>query len=225
MSGMHFKKCPEDASFIRYISGELSASEAGGFLGHASRCPRCRLRLSALATLQAELEAREKDLPDFALSSRDAVEFRKMAREQERTYTSGDGNSFSKVIRLGGIAAAGILLVFIGTRLFIKTSPAGSIIRGRDQAELRLHLPQGELREAPGWFSWSEIKGTDFYHLEIVATDLSLVFRTSLEGTRLRLPDDVRQRLKRQKPYLWTVSAHDDENQELTSASAYFEIR
>ena len=224
MKRMFFRKCPEAESIVQYFSGGLGRNEEAAFLGHVSKCPKCRLRLSALASLQAELEAKEKTLPDIVLSAREAGEFRKMAKEQERTYATGDGHFFSRIIRLGGIAAAGALLIFIGTRLFVKTSPAGSAIRGQRQVEIRLHQPKGKLKEAPKIFSWSKVQGADVYHLEIIDNQLNLVFSEGIAKTRINLPEDIRQTLKRQRPYLWTVSALDDNSSELGSTSGYFEI-
>lgn len=147
-----------------------------------------------------------------------------MAKEQERTYTTGDGNLISKIIRLGGVAAVGILLIFVGTRLFLKTPPAGSVIRGQRQVEIRLYQPKGKLKEAPKIFSWSKVQGADVYHLEVIDNNLALIFSEGIAETRIHLPEEIRQMLERQRPYLWTVKAFDDNSHELGSTSGYFEI-
>ncbi len=218
------KECPTGESFVLYISGELGEYEESRFLEHAALCPHCRLRLNALTSIQRELKTREKDIPEVALSSRDGKELRELARSQMRAWP-GKSQIFSpRIIRTGGILAAGILLAVLGYRLSVKISNPQPIMRGGEQIEIRLQQPEGKIKEAPKVFSWSKVTDSDVYHLEIVDDDLNLVFSASLTGTRLHLPDDIRQKLKHQKPYLWTVSASDDDSQELASASSYFEI-
>jgi len=218
------KECPRGESIVRYFSGELGEYEESRFLEHASRCPHCGLRLNALTSIQAELKTREKDIPEVALSSREEEEFRKLARRQVRAWPLKDGVSFHRIMRAGGGLAAGILLVILGYRLSMRISTPEPLMRGQGQMEIRLHQPEGKVREAPKVFSWSKVKDSEAYHLEIADDDLNLVFSTSLAGTRLHLPENIRQKLERQKFYLWTVSASDDDNRELGSASSYFEI-
>ena len=102
--------------------GELGGHEESRFLEHANRCPHCRLRLNALSSIQAELKMREKDIPEIALSSRDGKELRKLARRQVRAWPWKGGVSFPRIIRAGGILAAGVLLVILGYRLSVKMS-------------------------------------------------------------------------------------------------------
>jgi len=218
------KECPGGESFVLYFSGELGEDEESRFLEHATLCPRCGLRLNALTSIQAELKTREKDIPEVALSSRDEKEFRKLASREVRALPGKHGVLSPRIIRAGGILAAGIFLVILGYRLSMRISTPEPIMRGRGQMEIRLHQPEGKVQEAPKVFSWSKVKDSEAYHLEIADDDLNLVFSASLAGTRLHLPEDIRQKLERQKPYLWTVSAIADDARELGSASSYFEI-
>jgi hypothetical protein len=218
------KECPIEESFVLYISGELGEPEETRFLDHTARCPACRLRLNTLSSIRTELIAREKDIPEVALSPRDGKELRELARSQMRARPRKSGIFSPRIIRAGGILAAGILLAVLGYRLSVKISNPRPILRGEKQIEIRLRQPEGKIKEAPKVFSWSKVADSDVYRLEIVDDDLNLVFNASLAGTRLHLPEEVRQKLQRQKPYLWTVSASDDDARELASASGYFEI-
>ncbi len=224
MNRPFFKRCPGDGIFIDYFSGELSEYKEDRFLEHAARCPSCRLRLNVLSSIQAELKAREMDIPEVTLSSQGERVFRKMAKERARACLQKGPASFSGIIRAGWIIASGLVLIVVGYRLFVKISPPEQIIRGREQVEVRLHQPEGKVREAPKVFSWSKVEGSDVYHLDLIDSHLNLVFSTSLDGTRFRLPEDIRQNLEHQKSYLWTVIAFDDEDQELGSGTVYFEI-
>jgi hypothetical protein len=218
------KECPAEEWFVLYISGELGEYGESRLLEHATLCPRCRLRLNALSSIQAELKTREKDIPEVALSSRDGKELRKLARKQIRVRPWKGGMSFPRITRAGGILAIGILLVILGYRLAMKIPTPEPITRGQGQMEIRLQQPEGKIREAPKVFSWSKVPDSDIYRLEIVDEDLNLVFSASLAGTRFHLPEDIKQKLERQKSYLWSVSAIDDDGRELGSASSYFEI-
>jgi hypothetical protein len=224
MSRPFFKGCPGDGTFVRYFSGELGEYEEERFLGHAARCSICRLRLNALSSIQPELRTREKDIPEVPLSSEDEKQFRKMAREQMRLCLPKGRTGFSGTIRAGGLVAAGLVPVVLGYWLFMKIASPEAIVRGRGQVEVRLHQPEGRIKEAPKVFSWSQFTGSDVYSLDLVDSDLKLVFSTNLKGTRLHLQEDIRQKLERRKPYLWTVIAYGDEGQELGSGSVYFEI-
>jgi hypothetical protein len=224
MKRLASRECPSGESFVRYISGELGEYEEGRLLEHAARCPNCQLRLNALTSLQNELKARKKDLSEAALSSQDQIAFRRMARAQARAGRRKGPTVIPRMIRAGGILAAGLILVIAGYRLFVKISAPEPVMRGSGREEIRLHQPEGRISDAPKIFSWSKVKDSDSYRLDIIDDDLNLVFSTGLAGTRLHLPEDVRQRLEHQKSYLWTVSAYDEDDQELASASGYFEI-
>jgi len=220
------RKCPPGESFVRSVSGDLEEREKGRLAEHAERCPKCQLRLKTLASVQAQLEARKNDLPEVALSPEDESEFRKMAREQARGGLGKDRLISSRLVRTAGVLAAGLILIIAGHRIFVKESSPGAVMRGSSRVEIRLHQPEGKIEEAPKVFSWSKVEDSSGYRLDIIDAGLHSVFSTTIRGggTRLLLPEDVRQRLERQEPYLWTVSAYGDDEQEFTSASAYFEI-
>ncbi len=218
------KGCPADESFVHHFTGGLGRKERTELLEHVARCPKCRLRLNALASLQAQLEARKGDLPEEGLSVGDAAKFREIAREQARTSASARVPYLPKAVRWTGLATAGILLVILGYGLLLKRPSPQPVIRGRMQVQLQLYRPEGKLKAAPRLFAWSKVGDADAYNLEIIDSRLGLVFSTGLTSTRFRLPEDIRKMLERERPYLWTVSVLDDDAQEIEAASGYFEI-
>jgi len=147
-----------------------------------------------------------------------------MSREQVRTYSRGRRAAVPRPVRVAAALAAALVLVVLGTVFLVKTPVSQQAVRGARLAELQLHRPGGKLKEAPRVFSWSEVKDSDSYYFAIIDAALDTIYETGLVGTELRLPEEVRQRLQRQKPYLWTIVAQDDEGRELASASRYFEI-
>jgi hypothetical protein len=218
------RECPADESIVQYMSAELGEDDRGALTEHVSQCPYCQLRLNALSSLQGELEAKKEDIPDTELSPRDELEFRRFARAQARAGSGVKRVAMPRLIRAAGVLAAGLVLVIAGSRLFVHLSAPEQVMRGPERVEIRLHKPEGKIKEAPTIFSWSKVKESDGYRVNIVDDDLNLIFSTTSAATHLHLPDAVREKLVHQKPYLWTVSAFDDDDHELTSASGYFEI-
>jgi hypothetical protein len=218
------KECPSGESIVLYFSAEIGEDDRGALTEHVSQCPYCQLRLNALSSLRRELEAKKEDLPDTALSPRDEAEFRRFARAEARAGSRAERAAMPRLIRAAGILAAGLVLVIAGFQLFVHHSAPEPVMRGPERVEIRLHKPEGRIKEAPTIFSWSKIKECDGYRLHIVDGELNLIFSTSSAATHLHLPEAVRQKLVHQKPYLWTVSAFGDDDQEVASASGYFEI-
>lgn len=223
MKSTILRECPSDESIVHYFLTELREDARGALTEHLSRCPYCQLRLNALSSLRDEIEAKKEDIPDIALSPRDELEFRSFARAQTRAGSRAKRSAMPRLIRAAGVLAAG-LLVIAGFRMIVHLSAPEPVMRGPERVQIKLHKPEGKIKEAPAIFSWSKIKESDGYHVNIVDEDLNLIFRTTSAATHLHLPEAVRQELVHQKPYLWTVSAFDDDDHELTSASAYFEI-
>lgn len=219
-----FQACPKKEVFVRAFMGELHGDEEKEFLRHLTLCGRCRRTFEALTELQADLEVKETAIPEVVLSRDDERELQSMAREQVRAYSRRVGAAIPRPIRIAVTLAAALVLVVLGCMFLIKTPVSQQAVRGAKLAELRLHRPGGKLKEAPRVFSWSEVKGCDSYHLVIIDAALDTVYEIGLGGTELQLPEEVRQRLQRQKPYLWTIVAQDDDGRELASASRYFEI-
>lgn len=225
MDAFRFQACPKKEVFVRAFMGELHGEEEREFLRHLTLCGRCRRAIEALAELQADLEVRETAIPEISLSRDDERELRSMATEQVRAYSRRLGAVVFKPARVAVALAAALVLVMLGTMFLLKIPVSQQAVRGARLAQLRLHRPEGKLKEAPRIFSWSEVKGADSYHLVIIDAALDTIYETGLGGTKLQLPEEVRQRFQRQKPYLWTISAQDDEGRELASASRYFEIK
>jgi len=224
MDTSEFHSCPKKEVFVRAFMGELQGGEENEFLRHLTLCGRCLCAFEALTELQAGLEAKKTAIPEIALSQDDEKELQSMAREQVRACSRRAGAIFPGPVRIAATLAAALVLVVLGYVFLVKTPASEQAVRGAGLSGLRLHRPEGKLKEAPEVFSWSEVKDSETYSLVIIDDALNTVFEKGLTGTKLRLPEEVRQKLQRQKPYLWTIVAQDDEGRELASASNYFVI-
>jgi hypothetical protein len=225
MDTFQSQPCPKKEVFVRAFMGELNGDEEKEFLCHLTHCGRCRRAFEALTELQADLEFRETAIPEVALSHDDVKGLLSMSREQVRTYSRRRRAAVPRPVRVAAALAAALVLVVLGTMFLVKIPVSRQAVRGAARpAELKLHSPGGKLKEAPRVFSWSEVKDSDSYHFAIIDAALDTIYETGLVGTELQLPEEVRLRLQRQEPYLWTIVAQDDEGRELASASRYFEI-
>jgi hypothetical protein len=224
MEESKFQACPKKEVFVHAFMGELHGGEEKEFLRHLTLCGRCRRAFEALTELEADLEAKETAIPEIPLSREDGRELHSMAREQVRAYSRRVGAAVPRPARIAATLAAALVLVVLGYVFLAKMPVSQQALRGARLTELRLLRPEGKLKEAPKIFSWSEVKGSDSYHLVIIDAALDTVYEIEFGGTELQLPEEVRQRLVKQKPYLWTIVAQDDDGRELASASCYFEI-
>ena len=224
MNASQFQPCPKKGVFVCAFMGELQGEEEKEFLRHVTLCRRCSRTFEALTELQADLEVRETAIPEASLSRDEERELRSLANEQVLAYSRRLGAAVSRPVRVAVALAAALVLVVLGTMFLVKIPVSQQAVRGARLTELKLHSPGGKLKEAPRVFSWSEVKDSDSYHLVIIDAALNTIYETGVGGTKLQLPEEVRQRLQRQEPYLWTIVAQDDEGRELASASRYFEI-
>ena len=60
--------CPEDSIFILAILGDLPMEEKEGFIDHVFICPECRLKFEALNSLRRDLQKKENDFSQEALT-------------------------------------------------------------------------------------------------------------------------------------------------------------
>ena len=224
MDASQFQACPKKEVFVRAFMGGLQTEEERVFLRHVIHCRRCHRAFEALIELQADLEAKETAIPEVALSRDDGRELQSLAREQVRCCSRRVRTAVPRPVLVAAALAAALVLVVLGYVFLARTPVSQQAVRGARLAELRLHRPEGKLKEAPEVFSWSEVKDSESYYLVIIDDALNTVFEKGLTGTKLRLPEEVRQKLQRQKPYLWTIVAQDDDGREIASASNYFEI-
>jgi hypothetical protein len=219
------KACPENEIFVKAMLGELAGDSRRDFLGHVSTCPGCRLKFEALAKIETHLKAREDRIPETVLLDTEARELKGWAGRQARALSEKGGSNPVRVRRLGAIAsAAALLLAAAGYVLLVKNPAPVQIFRSGGGNELHLLEPNEELKSAPEVFRWAEVAGAETYDFTLIDDELNILFQTNVSETLVRIPLEVQQRLTDETTYLWTVQAVADNNQELASASRYFEI-
>jgi hypothetical protein len=219
------RACPENEMFVKAMLGELPGNSRRDFLRHVSVCPVCRLKFEALAEIEVHLEARGGHIPMAVLSEGEARQLKRWAGRQAQAL-SEKGDSYPAVRpRLVTVAAAAALMLIVALSFFLFRHPASvPILRSGGGSELRLLEPVAELRSAPEVFRWTEVEGAKGYKFTLIDDELNVLYQMNAREVLVRLPFSVRQRLTGEMTYLWTVQAMAENNQELASASRYFEI-
>lgn len=196
--------CPAKDLFVRAFLDELPRKEKIRLLDHALICPRCRLRFRALAGINRQAG------PLLGLEATDGE------RPRRSRVFSGPGRIAAALLVVIGIGAATVAL--------LSRRPASPLLRGRAESLLRLLEPGESLPAAPSSFRWMPFRDAEAYEFEIVAEDLTTILKTGVKTASIKIPESVRRLLVRGKTYIWTVTAYDDRNQRLSTASGVLRV-
>lgn len=205
MKGRESAACPAKDVFVRAFRDELPRAEQERLLAHVLTCPRCCLRFKTLTEVTRRLRSSE-DLGEPAADRSRLV----------RVWT-GPARIAAAILIVIGIGAAGLA--------FFSHRPVSSALRGQAGTVLRLLEPDESLTLPPFRFRWTPLSGADVYDFEIVGEDLTTVYQGGGRTASLKIPESVRRRLVRGAAYIWTVTAYNDNNQKLDSASKTFRIK
>ncbi len=219
------RACPKNEIFVRAMLGELPADSRRDFLSHVSTCPGCRLKFEALVKIENHLKAREDRIPGTALLDREARELKRWAGRQAGALSGKSAFHPARRPRLAAVGAAAVLLLAAaGSILLVKNPAPVQIFRSGGGNEIHLLEPKEELKSAPEVFRWAGVAGAETYNFTLIDDALNILYQTKGPETLVRIPFDVQQSLTEEATYLWTVQAVAENDQELASASRYFEI-
>jgi len=217
--------CPEEEDFLGAFLSGPDGPERKSLVRHAAACPRCSRKFRALTQLEAELEAKGKDIQDSGLSDEERRRLEKMARQRLGGLRRQQRRSFLKPHpRAAILLGIGLAALILASFFVIKNSVPRDVWRGSPGQELALIEPQGSLEEAPDTFVWKEVKGREEFVFVLQDEQLNLLYRTKTYATRVRIPEAVHQSLVRGKTYLWTVEAKDKNSHVLASDYLVFKI-
>ena len=224
MSRLKSRDCPKSEDFVRAFLEENGDGTGQEFLDHVRRCPYCRPRMQVLANVKAELKARAGKVPETGLTVEETRALRKVAVEQLRLMKPPARSLSLKLLPVAATAVIAVVALAIGYLYLNNALHSRFAVRASINNELRLLGPGAHLREAPANFSWTDVPGRDEFRFVLIDEDLNTICQMDTHGTGLRLPEDERKKLVKGKNYLWTVTALDDNDRELASASREFEI-
>jgi hypothetical protein len=218
------RSCPGKQAFLRAFMGEIAPEERRNFVDHISLCPSCRSLFEAMTQLQAELGPREKAIGAREVSAAEREELTRMAKRHLREMSGKRALPILRPLSAGVLLLAAAVLVFLGCLLLTRDHLSDQNLRGTPQEELRLIQPEGKLEGVPSALVWTDTKKREDYRIVIIDDELNILYQDHSPNTRLELPSEVTQEIVRGKVYLWTVEAHDEDDNIQASASGYFEI-
>ena len=199
--------------FAGVFMGEAGADEREAFIDHILDCRACGARFDLLKQVGKEIQNQE-------------AEFSRLARQSLRELKTQE--KAARPGRAWARMAAGLLVVagLLAAAYFVLFRPAQTeVLRSGEMPKLRLIEPEGRISEAPSVFKWSPVRKADFYTLALTNDDLqTIVRRDDIRQNSFDIPSDLRQKMVRGKPYVWSVTAYDDLNLKIDSGQQYFEI-
>jgi hypothetical protein len=221
--------CPDHERLLRIFLADPRERDKEGLADHLLDCPRCRLKLSLLVSVQRERSRRESGLEDVELTAEEIRAFRKIARSRLHELEGEKGRRPRPIRRLRAMpiwaAAAGLLIIAAGGFLALRQFTRGpEAYRSTAGAVLLLREPLGRLKEAPAEFTWAPIQGGEDYHLKLMDPGLHTVFETGVPYPPIRLTEEIRGRLVRGITYLWTIVARGDIGEVLARGQGTFVI-
>jgi hypothetical protein len=124
--------------------------------------------------------------------------------------------------------AAGLLVVagLLAAIYFVLFRPAQTeVLRSGEMPKLRLIEPEGRIPKVPSVFKWTPVQKAESYTFALTGDDLQTIVRQGdIKRNSFDMPSDLRQKMVRGKPYVWSITAYDDLNLKIDSGQQYFEI-
>jgi hypothetical protein len=216
--------CPKNEIFIKAFMHDLDTDEYDKLMDHILTCEKCRKKWEFLKQITSEMTHRINDLNEEKLSPGEEKQLRKIARQKLKEQKRKKKLNFSFSPAMYAVIVATLIVVIAGI-VFITKMSQMDVYRKENKFELKLIAPSGKISSPPAVFTWTEFEGAEDYMFELIDDDLNTLYLVRVPETRLTLPEDVRQKLKKGKTYLWKVLAQEDDLTVLSSDHTYFELK
>jgi hypothetical protein len=195
---------------------DVGADEREAFIDHILDCRACGAQFDVLRQVGKEFRKQE-------------AEFSRLARQSLRELTTQKKAARPGRVWAGPARMAAGLLVMAGLLVaayFVFFRPAQTeVLRSGEMPKLRLIEPQGRISRVPAVFKWTPLQKADSYTFALTDDELQTIVRQdSIKRNSFDVPSDLRQKMVRRKPYVWSVTAYDDLNLKIDSGQQYFEI-
>jgi hypothetical protein len=181
--------CASPETFVQAADGDLSSSERARLADHLSECSDCS-REYRLVLNSAPARVHPKPQSPIRLISR------------------------SPRLRWPSIATAAVVVIAVSASILVwrsqqQVEPSQEAIRGAGSIAIEVQPPhRALLDEAPRELKWSTIESADTHQVSLFDFESTplWVSEPSAENSVV-LPEAVRQRLERGKPFYWRVTA------------------
>jgi hypothetical protein len=195
---------------------DIGADEREAFIDHILECRACGAQFDVLRQVGKEFRKQE-------------AEFSRLARQSLRELTTQKKAARPGRVWAGPARMAAGLLVMAGLLIaayFVLFRPAQTdVLRSGEMPKLRLIEPQGRISRVPAVFKWTPVQKADSYTFALTDDELQTIVRQDgIKRNSFDVPSDLRQKMVKRKPYVWSIIAYDDLNLKIDSGQQYFEI-
>jgi hypothetical protein len=190
---------------------------------HLAECAHCRSELALFGEFEmGTIRPEEKDavaqiVSRLAVPARAARQSHQPAEVRLRWW-----EQFSwKYGLTAAFAVAAALLVGINVetmRHSADPSRSADVLRS---APLRAIAPVGDLDTIPNEFSWTAVPGASTYDLKVSEVDNTPLFESTITGTFLTIPTELRAQIGSGKTLQWIVNAQDKSNHEIATSGVH----
>ncbi|MFQ6118794.1 MAG: hypothetical protein ACE5KE_02790 [Methanosarcinales archaeon] len=214
--------CPDKEVFIKAFLNEIGLEEKEKLINHILICNKCRLKFDVMKQVSNKLREKIGDFEGEEFSEEESKQFKKIATQRIKEVKRPE--IFFRFVPAKILAIAAGLLIIIAGYFLISKFPKREIYREVGKGELRLKEPIGKISTPPAIFRWSALKEADFYKFELIDSELNTIWTKTVHINKVKLPGNIRQKLKKAETYICKVEAFDDKHNKLDSDFRYFEI-
>ncbi len=222
--------CPQNEDFVRVFLDEAGLDEKEALLKHAISCQECGLKFDVLRQLRRKLKSRMgtfqnvKSLSDAAelLAKATGAQLEKGKKEKKKSL-------FSLYFRRAPakfVLVTFLFFIITVTGVFLTLrSPKTGLFRGEAGQQLTLIEPLGKINQPPRYFKWTKVKNAE--HLfRLIDDSLNTLAKAKIRNENTyALPPSIKDQLKKNKTYIWSVEALDDNGRILDVKSGHFSIK
>lgn len=220
------KNCPPTKEIIN-LFGKTSKKQKLRIIDHISSCYLCLQEFEfILKTLRIEKKL-SADIGNL------------LRKEQDYLLIKGavDKKDFSRIKKIflcfpqiswkyASLFAGIILLISVVATLFILQNNEKKEYRGAQLTPIKLFEPLiGKYSKSILKFRWVEIKGSDYYVIELFDEALRPIWKSKkIYTNHTVLPKRILESLRENKKYFWMISAYFSDGRKVESRLEYFNL-
>lgn len=195
---------------------DVGADEREAFIDHILDCRACGAQFDVLRQVGKEFRSKEAEFSRLARQSLRELTTQKKAARPGRVW-AGPARMAAGLLVMAGLLVAAYFVLF--------RPPQTEVLRSGEMPKLRLIEPVGRISRVPAVFKWTPVQKADSYTFALTDDELqTIVCQSDIKRNSFDVPSDLRQKMVRGKPYVWSITAYDDLNLKIDSGQQYFEI-
>lgn len=215
------KKCPSTKNIINLFRLKLSEKKKSQIIDHVSQCYYCYQEFEFILHTLREEKKLQHDFGDLLHKKNKGYAALKIKNDKNIDRKKMKGRPFLTFLsRKYASLFLGILLIIsvVLILLFIRTGEKKDY-RGAYLTPIRLIEPlKGKHSKSILKFRWVEIKGSDYYIIELFDETLRPIWKSGkIFKNYTLLPENIRDGLKENRKYFWILSAYFPDGKKIES--------